>query len=172
MAFQGAGWRLLPQTSCSGPPFTPVPASHLNRRRLQQGDLVLPAELQEAWQLFGKIHNLLHGDDGQLSEVSKALLTGLPALGIWCHWPRLPGKARRKETKRPELDVKKPAGALGTAVSSPSLSGTVTRSWSEKERLLHSCWAATSFSIMPSCSGLSWGRTWGGEEALGGADVA
>lgn len=53
-------------------PFTPMPTSHLNRRRLQQGDLVLPAELQEAWQLFGKIHDLLHRDDGQLGEVSKA----------------------------------------------------------------------------------------------------
>lgn len=93
------------------------PASHLNSGGLQQGDLVLPAELQEAGQLFGKINDLLHRDDGQLSEVGKALLTGLPALGIWCHGPRLPRRARRGKTNRSESDIEKPAGALGIATS-------------------------------------------------------
>lgn len=34
-------------------------AHYLNGRRLQQGDLVLAAQLQEARHLFGEIHNLL-----------------------------------------------------------------------------------------------------------------
>lgn len=92
-------------------------ASHLDRRGLQQGDLVLPAELQEARQLFGKINDLLHGDDGELGEVGKALLTGLPALGIWGHGPRLPSRARTERTNCTESASKKPPGALGTATS-------------------------------------------------------
>lgn len=34
-------------------------AHYLNGRRLQEGDLVLAAQLQEARHLFGEIHNLL-----------------------------------------------------------------------------------------------------------------
>ena len=93
------------------------PASHLNRRGLQQGDLVLPAELQEARQLFGKVNDLLHRDDGQLSEMGKALLPGLPAVGIWCHGPRLLGGAKEGRNEPSEPDLQKPAGTLGTATS-------------------------------------------------------
>lgn len=72
-------------------------SSHLNRRGLQQGDLVLPAELEEARELFGKVNNLLHRHDGQLGKVGKALLAGFPALRVRCTGPRLPrvGKEER-----------------------------------------------------------------------------
>lgn len=72
------------------------PASHLDRRGLQQGDLVLSAELEEAGQLFGKINDLLHRDDGQLGEVGEALLAGLPALGVRGQGPRLSRRVRKE----------------------------------------------------------------------------
>lgn len=40
------------------------PSYYLNGGRLQEGDLVLPAQLQEPWHLLGKVHNLLDRDDG------------------------------------------------------------------------------------------------------------
>lgn len=64
---------------------------YLNGRGLEKCDLVLPRELQEAGHLLGKVHNLLHRDDGQLREVGKALLACLPTVGVTAHRPRLGG---------------------------------------------------------------------------------
>lgn len=35
------------------------PSSYLDGGCLQEGNLVLPAQLQEPWHLLGKVHNLL-----------------------------------------------------------------------------------------------------------------
>lgn len=63
--------------------------SNLDGRRLQEGDLILPCELQETRKLLGKIHDLLHRHDGQLGEVGKPLLAYLSVLQVLTLRPRL-----------------------------------------------------------------------------------
>ena len=56
---------------------------------LQQGNLVLSGQLQEAWELLGEVHDLLDRHDGQLREVGEALLAHLPVLRVLAEGPGL-----------------------------------------------------------------------------------
>lgn len=112
-------------------PFTPMRTSHLNRRRLQQERSGPPAELQEAWQLGGRITICTRRWPSSVGVGRRT--GGPPALGICTIGQGCPEESE-EEIKCPESDVKH-LGLWAQLRLVPRALWCLGLSWSEKERL-------------------------------------
>lgn len=58
-------------------------SSHLKSSSLQQADLVILREVTEAWDLFGKVHHLLHSWGEAHGELLPDLLAWFAGVHVW-----------------------------------------------------------------------------------------